>query len=82
MSDETPEEMLARFEELASRTVEARDRAIFVASSGPTPEARAFALQMVPIYEKYVADWDRTFERLRRDIQEGTAWRRARIFAV
>ncbi len=72
MADETPEERLARFRELAQRVTDALELASQLAVSSD-PSVRAMGQQQLPMWEHYVEQWRQALERLEGQIAEGTA---------
>ena len=71
MAEETPEERLDRFREMAQRFYDNLDLSMKLAASN-NPQDREIAKQMLPIWLKYSADWARTIARLEQQIADGT----------
>ena len=70
MADETPQERLQRFREMAQRMTDALELANRLAVSGD-PKQRAIAQQQLPMWADYVSPWESALERLKREIAEG-----------
>lgn len=70
MTDETPEEKLARFREMAEPFTENLDLAGELAMSSD-PAQREIGRQMIPIWSRQVEQWAQTIARLEQDIADG-----------
>lgn len=72
MSNESPEEQLERFREMAQHVTDALELAKHLAVSNDLKQ-RALARQQLPMWVHYVGQWSIAIGRLEHEITEGAA---------